>query len=78
MRVRQFRERRDRPRDLLEGALVEHAVDVVVVVVDEQHAAAIAVLAQRAPLEVGEAHGEMAGEERERILEQLGASRAAR
>ena len=56
MIVRQLHERADRARDLLGGRLVKGAVDVVVVVVDEEQTAALDELAQVVALGVGESH----------------------
>jgi hypothetical protein len=57
VRVGQLDQRPERARQLLGARLVEHAVDVVVVVVDEQEAAAIDPRAQVAPLRLRERTG---------------------
>ena len=72
MIVRQLLRLADRARDLLGRRLVKDAVDIVVVIVDEQHPAAIEKLAQLLALGIAEAHGQMTGEIDERISQQSG------
>src|SRR5262245_62038126 len=66
MVVRQIAELSERPRDLFCRRLVKRAVDVVVVIVDEQQSASLDELPRIASLGVGEPDGQMAGHIKQR------------
>src|SRR5690606_4169045 len=69
--VRHLLEPAEQPLDLLRRRLVEDARDVMVVVVHHHEAAALDVPLQVASLRLRKAHGQVAGQPHERIVEQL-------
>ena len=71
MRGRQPHQRPEGTGDLLGDGLVELAVHVVVVVVDEQEAAAVDPAPRRVALGIAETHRHVAREIREWIAEQI-------